>query len=113
MADEGVGITADLVQLAVDAVVAVVQQVGAQVADGAFDFEALVDFDAGPGGGAFAPEPEDAVGIPVAVSYPAAAIVGATGKVEGGIGAVSGRVGERRCDLVPEGGGDFFVGVEG
>ena len=93
--------------------VAVVQQVGAQVADGAFDFEALVDFDARPGRGTFAPEPEDAVGIPVAVPYPAAAIKGAAGKVEGGIGAVSGRVGERRGDLVPEGRGDFLVGVQG
>ena len=83
------------------------------MADGAFDFEAFMDFDARPRSRTLAPEPQDAVGIPVAVPYPAAAIKGAAGKVEGGIGAVPGGVGERRGDFIPQGRGDFLVRVQG
>ena len=71
------------------------------MADGAFDFEAFVDFNALPRRHTLAPEPEDAVGIPVAVPYPAVAVKRAAGKVEGGIGAAPGRVSERGRYLVP------------
>src|SRR5882724_2760039 len=110
MLHEAVGVFGGLGDLVVDGFVGVMEEVRAETAHRPPDFQRRVRFRANPTGRALAPQPPNAIGIPVTVANPAPAVKSAAWKF---IYIVRSRPGGNRFgNLRRESGRNDFVGIE-